>query len=381
MVQSLTIAAFAALTSVAAAARCQNLTIPISVSARNGVFNQTNPTNAIEATNFALRMSRQGHNYTQESLTGYNTVSGNYQIAATYCEPDAGPGKVVQVLTHGIGFDRSYWDFSYNNYNYSYVREAVDHYGYSTFAFDRLGIGMSTHFTDPINEGQIWIEVAALRYLTQGLRASSIPGVSAKFQKIVHVGHSFGSSQTYALTAADPSISDGLVLTGFSQNGSFASQFILGSNFIIANTVPALSSYVTGYLAPQSAVGVQIDFFAPNSFDPQLLQVAYQNGQPVTPGEIMTLVGASARPNPVAKPVLVITGEHDTPYCGGDCLATGNASLPSIPAASRMFLPNAAPFQAFIVPGSGHGLNFEYSHPTTYGTILNFLAQNGLAAK
>lgn len=167
---------------------------------------------------------------------------------------------------------------------------------------------MSTHFTDPINEGQIWIEVAALRYLTQGLRASSIPGISAKFQKIVHVGHSFGSSQTYALTAADPSISDGIVLTGFSQNGSFASQFILGSNFIIANTVPALSSYVTGYLAPQSAVGVQIDFFAPNSFDPQLLQVAYQNGQPVTPGEIMTLVGASARPNPVAKPVLVITG-------------------------------------------------------------------------
>lgn len=108
MVKVLAAAAIAALTSVAVAARCQNLTIPISVSARDGVFNQTNPTNAIEATNFALRMSRQGHNYTAESLTGYATVSGDYNISATYCEPDAGSGKILQVLTHGIGFDRRY---------------------------------------------------------------------------------------------------------------------------------------------------------------------------------------------------------------------------------------------------------------------------------
>lgn len=203
---------------------------------------------------------------------------------------------------------RSYWDFSYNNYNYSYVRDAVDQHGYSTFSWDRLGIGMSSHFTDPINEGQLWLEVAALRYLTLGLRNKEIHGISAQFEKIVHVGHSFGSSQTYALTAADPTISDGIVLTGFSQNGTFASQFILGSNFIIANTVPALSSYTTGYLAPSSAVGAQIDFFAPNSFDPNVLQVAYMTGQPVTPGEILTLVGASAAPNNYGGPVLVITG-------------------------------------------------------------------------
>ena len=174
--------------------------------------------------------------------------------------------------------DSSYWDFSYNSYNYSYVRDAVDQHGYSTFAWDRLGIGMSTHFQDPINEGQLWIEVAALKCLTEGLRNQQIGGTSAQFQKIVHVGHSFGSSQTYALTAADPTISDGIVLTGFSQNGTLASQFVLGSNFVIANTVSALSSYTTGYLAPSSAVGAQIDFFAPDSFNPNVLQVAFVTG-------------------------------------------------------------------------------------------------------
>ena len=45
-----------------------------------------------------------------------------------------------------------------------------------------------------------------------------------------------------------------------------------------------------------------------------------------------------------------------------------------------MFFPNASPFDVFIVPGAGHGLNFEYSHETTYSTILNFFQGNGLAA-
>lgn len=106
MVKAIVAAAFAALTTVASAANCQNITIPVSISARNGVFNQTNPTNQIEVTNFALRMARQGDNYTMESLTGYATVSGNFDIEATYCQPSAGPGKVLQILTHGIGFDR-----------------------------------------------------------------------------------------------------------------------------------------------------------------------------------------------------------------------------------------------------------------------------------
>ena len=106
MVNSIVLSAVAAFASTAHAAQCQNFTIPVTISARNGVFNVTNPTNSIDSTNFALRMARQGSNYTQQSLTGYATVSGSYNIAATYCTPDSGTGNVIQVLTHGIGFDR-----------------------------------------------------------------------------------------------------------------------------------------------------------------------------------------------------------------------------------------------------------------------------------
>lgn len=234
---------------------------------------------------------------------------------------------------------------------------------------------------EPINEIQAPLEISALYALTNMLREGKCPGAKdAKFDKIVNVGHSFGSAQTFTLALLYPEVTDGIVLTGFSQNGSFASQFLLGSNFIQANTVSALSAFPTGYLAPNSPVGVQIDFFSPDSFDPNVLQLAYMTGQPVTPGELLTLAGRTGEVNAFAKPVLVITGEHDTPYCGGDCYATGNPALASIPAASKMFFPNAAPFEVSIVPGAGHGLNLEYSHPTTYGTILEFLSGNGLAA-
>ncbi len=97
----------------------------------------------MEVTNFILNGIEQGVNASAEVLTGYATVSGMYDLAVTYCAPDQGHGKTLQILTHGIGFDRSYWDLSFNNYSYSYVETAVDRYGFSTLSRDRLGIGMS----------------------------------------------------------------------------------------------------------------------------------------------------------------------------------------------------------------------------------------------
>lgn len=234
-------------------------------------------------------------------------MSGKYNISATICHPDKGPSSTLQILTHGIGFDRSYWDFSFNNYNYSYVKQAVDKAGYSTFSYDRLGIGMSSR-GDPINEIQVNLEIAALQLLTSMLRAGNLPGCAYKPTKTIHVGHSFGSIQSYSLTVLSPQLSDGLILTGFSQNTSFPPYFELGGNFIAAKNVPALTSYPFGYLAASDASGVQTNFFAPNDFDPAVLAVATATGQPVTPGELITLGGLTGVKNPFTGPVLIITG-------------------------------------------------------------------------
>ena len=61
--------------------------------------------------------------------------------------------------------------------------------------------------------------------------------------------------------------------------------------------------------------------------------------------------------------VLTSNLERDIPFCGGDCYATGKPDLASIPAASAKAFPIAKVFNASIVPGAGHGLNFVRFRP------------------
>lgn len=362
--------------------QCQNLTVPVTISARNAVFDVATPQTNIQVTDFILNLSQQGHNYTDEVLKGYATVSGTYNLAATYCVPQGGASssKTLQILTHGVGFDRWYWDVPLNGYNYSYVESAVGQYGFSTLSWDRLGVGKSSH-GEPVDEIQATLEIAALKELTKLARSQQLPGVSGSFDKVVHVGHSFGSIQSFEMAREAPELSDGLILTGFGLNGSFLPLFELGGNFVSVTTVPALASqYVAGYLGAGDPSGVQTNFFSPGQFDPAALDLASGIlGQPVTVGELLTIGSAIGGVSQFSGPVLVVTGERDVPFCGGDCLATGDPSIASIPAGVQAFVPNSKSYETFIVPKAGHGLNLEYSAAVTYQHIGKFLAANGFA--
>ena len=63
---------------------------------------------------------------------------------------------------------------------------------------------------------------------------------------------------------------------------------------------------------------------------------------------------------------------NNLPFCGGDCLATGNVSLPSIPAAVAMNFPNV-PSNNSEAPNTGHGINLHYNATGAYNVIKNFL--------
>ncbi|KAK5744964.1 hypothetical protein LTR17_001715 [Elasticomyces elasticus] len=378
-----TIAIVAALSATAYGFRCTNLTVPVSLSARNVVFNITTPQNNVEVTNLILDLTRQGGSFVEQRVQGYAAVHGNYSLAATYCTPEErGPNEpessnrkrplAVQILTHGLGFDRSYWDLPYNGGNYSYSAIATNKHGYATLSWDRLGVGMSSH-GEPINEIQAWLEVDALRALTEGLRHGSIEGVPS-FDRVLHVGHSFGSTHVYALTAMYPDISDGIALTGFSQNGSFVPYFALGANFVDVKTIPLLApQYDHGYLATGDLSAFQANFLGPEQFDPAILAFAATIGQPLAIGEILTIGSEIASLNTFRGPVLVVTGEYDVPFCGGSCY-NGASPNSSIPAQSQQYWTNTS-ISTIIVPGAGHALNLEYSHPSTYKSINEFFGQ------
>ncbi|KAI0840743.1 Alpha/Beta hydrolase protein [Hypoxylon sp. FL0890] len=371
----------ASLAAVATARNCKNLTVPISISALNTNFTLQAPATNIDVTDFVLNVAQPGVNFTEQALgpnaapnstsSEFATISGTYTIGATYCEPDSGPGSALQILTHGVAFDRSYWDFPAQDHNYSYVNAALSR-NYSTFAYDRLGLGSSSR-GDPVNEIQTALEVSALHALTVLLRHNAVPGIEARYEKVVHVGHSYGSLQTWALTAMYEGISDGIALTGFAEFGDFVPYFMLGGNYVQANGVSdTLASYAPGYLASADVTAVQLNFFAPGNFDPEILEAAYAAGQPVTIGEVMTLGSLVTGNNTFGGPVLIITGERDIPFCGGNC----DASSPSFPDQAKQSFTNSSYIDAIIVPGAGHGLNLEFSAQATYASILDFLGQH-----
>ncbi|KAI1260350.1 alpha/beta-hydrolase [Xylariaceae sp. FL1019] len=344
---------------------CRDLTIDINISAENQVFTLKPPHGDIEVTNFVLNVIQPGSNFTQTISSGTSTKSGSYQIAATYCEPSHGPGKALQILTHGINFGKSYWDHPVHNYNYSYVNSALSR-NYSVFFYDRLGVGGSSK-GDPLNEIQPALELSALQALTSMLRQTSVPGIETKYEKLVHVGHSFGSLLTYAFTDSFPTLSNGIALTGFSLDPEFSALSILGDNIVAANSLPEWKHLPDGYLVDKGVNSLHTGFFSPDAFDPEVLEAAYKVVEPRTIGETLSQDVVPMQ-SQFGGPVLVITGERDFPACGGNCLATE----PSIPAMTEEAFVKASSFNVTIVPGTGHALNFHYSWPTTYGVVSDF---------
>ena len=70
------------LLAVASARKCIELTIPITASARNGVFDVSVPANNIEVTDFILDLAQQGVNYTESVLNGVreNNISAPLEL-------------------------------------------------------------------------------------------------------------------------------------------------------------------------------------------------------------------------------------------------------------------------------------------------------------
>ncbi|KAI4146251.1 MAG: hypothetical protein L6R39_003524 [Caloplaca ligustica] len=415
------------------AKQCINLTVPVTISARNGVFNIPTLQGNADATTFVQNLTSIRGNFTEEALLDYATVSGAYEISAKFCKPDVENGKnpTVQVLTHGLGFDKTYIDI------------AVDQYGFCTLSIDRLGEGNSSK-ADPLSVLQAPAEMSAVYELTMMLRNGTLPNVPHAFSKIVHVGHSFGSALSYLLAVMYPTASDGLILTGFSQNGSFLptttaswdsklarlnqplrfgnvsytavsgalatlgdsssnvtalaeglSQYniTLGELQQLFQTtdlgdfldgaepteLPHMANLPSGYLTWTDAGSNQFAFFLPGFFDPNILQFAESHKFPYTLGELLTIGSVPLMAPAFKGPVQIVTGRQDAIYCGGDCLATGDPALASIPAKSKAAFPMAKAFEAYIQPNTAHGINLHYNASGAYHVIQRFLNAQGLA--
>ncbi|MCJ1244628.1 hypothetical protein MMC30_001827 [Trapelia coarctata] len=267
------------------ASSCVDWTIPVTITANTFIVAFapfTNNTEAMAWVNSALK--RDPFN----PFSGIKSITETFSISARYCTPET-PFLIetLQILTHGASADKTYWDFKLVPGEYSYVDAALKA-GYSTFTWDRLGSGNSSK-PDPYNVVQAPVELAILVELTKLLRAGSVIVGSSAYKNYVHVGHSYGSDLSNYLAAVEPKLSDGIILTGYSNNFSHALPFFAATGHLASTNQPnRFAGYSSGYITWADMYYAQFAFFAFPYFDAKVLGVTEQTKWPLPLGEALT---------------------------------------------------------------------------------------------
>lgn len=351
---------------------CVSGMIPVQASATNLRLNFNIPANQSEVTQTFLNLITPGSPFVANLVAGTQNVSGTYNTGATMCMPaNRTRSSTVQFLTHGVGFDRFYWDFAPG---YSYVDYAAQ-LGYTTFFYDRLGVGMSAK-PDPINVVQAPLEVAIAEQLIARLRAGAFGG--QVFTKVVATGHSYGSIITQAVASRRPNLIDAAVLTGFTLNSSGIPPFILGLNLQIAaqNQPYRFNALNNGYLVSQNIISNQIAFLYSPAYDANILNLAEATKGSVTFGELFTTGAVTMPAVNYTGAVAVVNGVEDLPFCLGNCsypTELGAAVQPVLFPAARN-LSNSV----LTLPDVAHGINLQYGATRAYAFIQNFVRAAGL---
>lgn len=349
-------------------ARCVKGTVKVNASTKQNIkFNYAIPDNQSVVTDTFLQYITPGGAFLKRITGEQQTVGGTWSIGATLCVPNERTNPLgVQLATHGVGFDRSYWDFAED---YSYADVAAK-YGYATFFYDRLGVGSSSK-PDAIQTVQAPLQAEILHQLVILLRRGGF--INQTFTNVIGVGHSFGSILTQAVAAQHPDDFNALVLTGFGTDSSGVPAFLASQNFEIAsrNQPFRLLGLSNGYVVASSATSVQYGFFSFPNFSPQIFDWSVAAKGSACLGEFFSLTAATRPATSYNRPVAVVNGERDFPFCLNDCSVPVNQAQAVFPA---LFPALDADKQfAYLAPGVGHALNLHYPAMDVFVKVQEFL--------
>lgn len=350
---------------------CVSGNVAVKASASNTKLNLSNPANQYASTEILVEYLQANSTLATSLNLGTATVSGTYNINAKLCYPVTSTISnytTVQFLIHGINFDKLYWDIS----GLSYL-DAAAAAGYVTFSFDRLGTGASDH-PDPIQIVQSALQVEIAHQLIQSLRSGAVGG--SAFQRVVGIGHSYGSIQTVGLAAQYPKDLDAIILQGFTLDGSNIDATIDAFNPSIAaqNDPLRFGSLPSGYQVINSAVGDQTAFYRYPNFTPSTFSSLDSKKQTFTFGDIFTLSGPVAPATAFTGPVDIVNGQNDFIFCGSDCEYPSDLGAAVLPA---LFPAAGSGSTSYLVPGTGHGINAHTTAPQAYAQMLSFVKTAG----
>ncbi|KAF2187680.1 alpha/beta-hydrolase [Zopfia rhizophila CBS 207.26] len=354
---------------------CEDHTVKEEVTSTDFVWGIDKFKDNYDVAAFLTNVARKDSSKVFNPFSGTKNVTKKYEVSGTFCTPKVkkdGKETTVLLATHGLGYDRRYWASSYMPEEYSFVDYALAN-GYSVFYYDRLGTGKSEKQSG--YENQASIQTGLIAKLTQAIRNGTYTS-SIHAEKIILVGHSFGSFTSNALIAVEPDIADGAVLTGigYANSTDLASVAIawLPSAFAsrIASTLsPHYSSLDTGYVG-FGDIYAHAETFFHEPFNIPTIEYAQSISQPFAMAEFLTLGGLNLAANEFSGPVFVTTGEFDLGICGGECRSTFAAGV------AKVLFPSSKALETYVHPGAGHGINYGANATGFYGEIVGFLDRN-----
>lgn len=279
-------------------------------------------------------------------------AAATYEVYGELCSQPGVQNRTVQVLISGNTYNSSYWDFSYQPQNYSYVN-ALTQVGFATFNIDRIGIGKSSR--PPAEEVTVESNAYVLHQVNQALRNGAV--AETPFDKIMHVGHSFGSVVAIAAASQYGGI-DGLMLTGFLHNISPEYVADATSALYPAPLDPILAdkNLPAGYLTTVPGVRGQL-FYTTTNTDPAVIAEDEATKDTLTVGEIATIFDALASNQSlqIKVPTLLAIGQYDYPFCPNrNCQDAAFVSAFE----SSWFAPEAN-LQTYVLPNGGHNINLD----------------------
>ncbi|MCJ1459451.1 hypothetical protein MMC28_009830 [Mycoblastus sanguinarius] len=319
---------------------CTLLEIPVTATASDEVF--PIPTNLNYSDPGAINALVQ--TVIGDADTTYPLIPTTFSgiIYARYCEPEvkiANRSSVIQLFMSGVTENNLYWfglgyPTGYDGDMYSTVNYASSQ-GYPTLAIDRAGVGNSTH-PDPIVQQQVNLEEAISHELVTMLKAgTAVPGTFAhsailyilcdvtnmiadiSFEKVIFVGHSYGSVLGNAQATNHPGDIAAFILTGFGVSGIPVAvdlpQTVLEPADLYA---PRFAGLPPGYLVTSSMLGRRGYLWGkPGSFDEGIFEMDYNDMDAVGLGELLSIEGGLKEAPQSTAPVFIITGDSDDVFC------------------------------------------------------------------
>jgi pimeloyl-ACP methyl ester carboxylesterase len=291
-------------------------------------------------------------------------------ISGTHCTPSS-PSIMsqVDVLVPGGTYDSTYWDFPYNDYQYSYV-DRTTRASRATFNFDRIGTGKSsTPFSAAVTfDADVYTLHQVIDWLKQ----------NRGYNDVTLIGHSAGSIVAVKEAATYNDVNR-LVATGFLHSPGYK----LLLDFAPGGLYPAIldPQFSQDGLDPlylTTPPGKRKQIFYSSSAEPGVIAYDEAHKAIISGGEAPVVIGQILLPpalnssKDVKVPVLTIAGDQDV-LCGFLGIGAQCTSTESIYNYEKPFYPKAPNFTAKLIPDTGHDLPLHPSADESFAAIDSWI--------